>query len=310
MWWTVVLLVWLQKCRALPPPAVLNPAWQHLAAQPNVQRQEFVSSDKLSVNSSEDESTINQFERELQTLEKLLGFKRWSDLDEESPEFAMKYKRGRGANLAEINRFLARLLRFTHVNPFYRNRKAVPSQKKSLYKFPIFDLPPEFASALEDEMVEENNLDDRKNEKSQGQFEASKRSPLQREGSLHLTLDQLRGLISRVKDDENPLHSMLGHVAMEMKEETGNRVADDGDYYNDWVSDESALENDDAKRNGGRNKPNDSYARYRFENWYPRFYRHRNRPILAEMKRAFDDDKRGYGDKRGFGDKRTVTFIR
>ena len=307
MWLAVVLLIWLQMCCALPPPGAMNPSWHHLVRQPKVARQEFVSSDNLNVNSSEDEATINQFERELQTFEKLLGFNKFSNLDdEESPEFVMKEKRGRGANLAEINRFLARLLQFTHVNFYDRKRRVVPSQKKSLYKFPIFDLPPEIASALADEMVQENNLDERKNYKGQGEFEASKRSPLQREDSLQLTLQQLRGLISRVKDDENPLHSMMGHVAMEMKEETGNRVTDDGDYYNDWLSEE----NDDTKRNGRRIQPDGPYARYRLDRWYPIFRPRYHKPELAESKRGSSDDKKGYADKRGFGDKRTVTFIR
>ena len=153
-----------------------------------------MSSDKLNVNSSEDEATINQFERELQTFEKLLGFNKFSNLDDEkSPEFVMKEKRGRGANLAEINRFLARLLQFTHVNFYDRKRRVVPNEKKSLYKFPIFDLPPEIASALADEMAQENNLDERKNYKGQGQFEASKRSPLQRDDSYAVDTSAAEG---------------------------------------------------------------------------------------------------------------------
>ena len=280
---TVFLLLWLRTLVPAYSAAFYSPIWERVGTPPQQQQQQQQQQQKnqrLDAKYSTGEAApnraiLNQLERKIvmQSLtEKVAALKKHTDnrkqqkkleaaatiTGKEEDEAQDVMKRASMSGKKEINRFLTRLLRFSQINSFGAGNTS--NKKRSLYEIPVKNLPPAYAKAIEDGRQRQNNLgdikDDLKNE-GQGRFQAAKRS----DGSIHLTLAGLKTLIDRIKQDADPLQSMLEHVAMEMKEETGNRPVDDDFDSADWFMANQRLPGGQIKKLDGRSKDG-RYLRY------------------------------------------------
>ena len=258
MRYAVFVLVWYIQAQCA---ALYLHGWRRVGtalSQPAVQ----YSADAVS-----NRETLNQLKRDIEMkliAEKVSGLKRHLEMgetesDENEESWDLK-KRPSVSEKKEINRFLTRLLRFTQLNTFDGGNAS--NQKRSTYEIPIKNLPPVVAKPIGDGLQTQNNLeDDTESLKVEGQFQAPKRSS---DDSIRLTLAQLKGLIGRIKQDADPLRSMLEHVAMEMKEETGNKLLDDDDEnYADWFMDDQRIHGGQVKKEDVNVRAKDGrYLRY------------------------------------------------